>query len=68
VKSTHSTQNNTQTNVIVAVIWRVLVAMRGTTPNGIIVPRTAAQQAEVPTPWLFSGSEAQDSGLNLTGL
>ncbi|WP_449279988.1 hypothetical protein [Leptodesmis sichuanensis] len=49
-KSTRSRTDNTKTDIVVAVVRIVVVAIGRTTVPGIVVPRTTAQQPEVPAP------------------
>jgi hypothetical protein len=51
-KSARDTTHNSKTDVVVAIVRTIVVAIRRATIPRIVVPRTAAQQPEVPVPSL----------------
>ena len=67
MKSTRNTTNNTKTNVVVPVVRVVPVTVSSTGIVGVVVPRTATQHSEVPTPFLLPLREKQKSAKKFFG-
>ena len=54
LKSAGKKANNPKTNVVVAIPRRIPVAISRAAVDRVVVPRTAAQEPDVPTPSLAS--------------